>query len=203
MEETREKPEKPQHAGRKLYLVPFVVALEDGPEGYAEKVEAYWSEVADHVRNLEARFGKVSKIYHESVPIGGEEGLKLVGQINANPHRMLTRKCQRGAEFVAIEDGELLQETIDWQRCLSFVLSPAVVRQVATFYREASQKRNQFMASRLDETLQDDEVALLIIGQNHAVQFPPDIQVFYVSPPSLDAIQRLLREQISRERPSD
>jgi hypothetical protein len=206
MTEATEKTEEPQpkHFGRKLYLVPFVFALQDGLPGYGEKLEAYWGEVGNHVRNLEARFGKISKVYHESVPLGGEEGLKLVEQLNEKAHRMLRRKCQQGAEFIALEDSGLFEETMDWRRCLAVVLSGPVLRKVSDFYREASRKRYELMAKRIDETLNDEEAGVLIIGKDHAVQFPSDIQVFYVSPPALDELDRLLRNHVrtSREQAS-
>jgi hypothetical protein len=31
--------------------------------------------------------------------------------------------------------------------------------------------------------------------ENHQVQFPPDVQVFYIAPPALDEIRRWLRER--------
>ncbi len=191
--EKAEKP-KPKHFGRKLYLVPFVFALQDGPPGYAEKLEAYWTGAGNHVRNLEARFGKINKVYHEAVPLDGEEGLKLVEQLNEKAHRMLRRKCQQGAEFVALEDRELLEETMNWRRCLAVVLSGPVLQKVSEFYQKASRKRYELMAKRIDETLKDAEAGVLIIGEDHAVQFPPDIQVFYVAPPALDELHRLLRD---------
>lgn len=196
MTEATEKAEKPQpqHFGRKLYLVPFVFALQDGPPGYAEKLEAYWTEVGNHIRNLEARFGKIGKVYHESVPLDGEEGLKLVEQFNEKVHRMLRRKCQQGAEFVALEDRALFEETMDWRRCLAVVLSGPVLRKVSEFHQKANRRRYELMAKRIDETLKDEEAGVLIIGEDHAVQFPPDIQVFYVAPPALDELHRLLRD---------
>jgi len=185
---------QPKHFGRKLYLVPFVFALRDGPPGYAEKVEAYWAEVGNHVRSLEARFGKIGKVYHESVPLGGEEGLKLVEQLNEKAHKMLRRKCQQGAEFVALEDSALFEQTMDWRRCLAVLLNGPVLRKVSELYQAASRKRYELMAKRIDETLKDEEAGVLIIGEDHAVQFPSDIQVFYVAPPALDELYRLLRE---------
>ena len=185
---------QPKHFGRKLYLVPFVFTLQDGPPGYAEKVEAYWAEVGNHVRSLEARFGKIGKVYHESVPLGGEEGLKLVEQLNEKAHKMLRRKCQQGAEFVALEDSALFEQTMDWRRCLAVLLNGPVLRKVSELYQAASRKRYELMAKRIDETLKDEEAGVLIIGEDHAVQFPSDIQVFYVAPPALDELYRLLRE---------
>ena len=51
------------------------------------------------------------------------------------------------------------------------------------------------MARKLDETLQSDEIGILFMRENHQVQFPSDIQVFYVAPPALDEIKRWLRER--------
>jgi len=191
---------KREHFGRKLYLVPLILSLEKGPEGYAEKVATYWDEAIQHVRNLEARFGRAAKIYHESVPFDGERGLKLIEQLNPDAHRFINRRCLRGAQFVTVENGDLLQETLDWQRCLSIVLSPTVIQRVSAFYQEARRKRYEHMSRVIDETLGDEEAAILFIGREHAVQFPPDIQVFYVAPPSLDEIDRLLREEATKSR---
>ena len=190
--------EQQSHAGRKLYLVPLVLEMQEGPEGYGEKLASYWREVGEHVSKLEARFGQVQKIYHESLASGGDEGLKVIEQINPKAYRLIDRKVKRGADLVSVEDVELLQETFDWGRCLAVVAGPKVLRQVSTAYQEASRKRTQVMVSRIDTSLQDDEAALLIIGQEHALQFPNNIQVFYTSPPSLDEVRRLLREYSAR-----
>jgi len=190
--------EHQSHSGRKLYLVPLVVEMRDGPEGYGEKAASYWREVGEHISKLEARFGQVHKIYHESLASGGDEGLKVIEQINPKACRLIDRRIKKGAELVSIEDVELLQKTFDWGRCLAVVLGPKVLRQVSKAYHEADRKRSQVMVSLIDTSLQDEEVALLVIGQEHALQFPNDIQVFYVSPPSLDEIRRLLREQSTK-----
>lgn len=189
---------KQAHSGRKLYLVPLVLAVQAEPEGYGEKVASYWRQAAEHVSRLEARFGSVRKIFHESLATGGDEGLKAIERNNVGGFRLIERKIRKGAELVSIEDGDLLQETFDWGQCMAVVLSPGVFQTVSTAYREASRKRSQVMVSRIDSSLEDEESALLIIGQDHTLQFPSDIQVFYISPPSLDEIQRLLREQSAR-----
>jgi hypothetical protein len=38
----------------------------------------------------------------------------------------------------------------------------------------------------------------LIMRENHQIQFPPDIQIFYVAPPALDEINRWLRDREAR-----
>jgi hypothetical protein len=190
------------HTGRKLYLVPMVVtvATEEAPEGYNEKVEAFWRQVAEHVRRLEARFGVVGKIYHESVSAADAGvALKTLERANTPAFGLIDRKVKLGAQWVPIEEADLLQEVVDWSRCLAVIGSPTVARQVSSFLRDAGHKRNTVMAQRIDASLGDNEAGLLIVAQDHAVQFAPDIQVFYVSPPSLDEINRLLREAASRD----
>ena len=48
---------------------------------------------------------------------------------------------------------------------------------------------------KIDETLKDNEIGMVLMRESHQVQFPADVQVFYVSPPALDDIKRWLREQ--------
>jgi hypothetical protein len=134
-----------------------------------------------------------------------EQGAEVVAfDVNEKAHRMLRRKCQQGAEFVALEDRALFEEMMDWRRCLAVVLSGPVLRKVSEFYQKANCRRYELMAKRIDETLKDEEAGVLIIGEDHAIQFPPDIQVFYVAPPALDELHRLLRNHVraSREQAS-
>jgi len=51
------------------------------------------------------------------------------------------------------------------------------------------------MATRLDKSLGSDEIGLLVVTENHRIQFPADIEVFFVAPPSLDEYKRWLRRQ--------
>ena len=73
--------------------------------------------------------------------------------------------------------------------------NPKVMTQVYESYTEAGKKRNESIAGKLDETLQTDEIGILFMRENHQVQFPSDIQVFYVAPPALDEIKRWLRDR--------
>ena len=58
---------------------------------------------------------------------------------------------------------------------------------------------NEFIAKRLDETLKPDEIGILFMREGHQVQFPADIQAFYVAPPALDEINRWLRDHEPRK----
>jgi len=191
-----EKPEAGQFKEkRKLYLVPLLFSWEDAPEEYNEKLEHYWQQVREHIANLESKIGKVNKVYHESITISGEEGLKVLEKLNPSVCQIASDKCQSGAELEVVESKELVEESTDWERHLLMgFISQKVARMVSEFFAEASRKRYEHIASRINETLKDNEVAIFFIREGHMVQFPPDLEVFMVAPPVLDEIRRWLRD---------
>lgn len=200
MAEQLGKVEKPPaerfRLGKKLYLVPLVYLNEDAPPEYRERCERYWQQVEGQLGNLETKIGKVDWVYHESVYESGEAGVKVVEKINPASYRVVRSKCDAGAVLEAIEGKDLVEEAVDWERCilLGFV-SERVASKVLELYSEASKKRYEFMAKRISETLQGNEAGLLLIREGHKLQFPSDVEVFSVFPPALDEIHRWVRDR--------
>jgi len=197
-----EKPEAEQFkGGKKLYLVPLIFPGEDAPAEYKERCHRYWQQVAEQLASLEEKIGKVNRVYHESISLSGEEGMKLAEKINQSCYQIAKSKCDNEATFEAFEDRELLEEIIDWERCLLLgFVTVKVASKVSEFYTETSKKRYEFMVSRITETLKDNEAGLLFIREGHRLQFPKDIEVFSISPPGLDEIHRWLRDEASKEK---
>ncbi len=197
-----EKPEAEQFkGGKKLYLVPLIFSGEDAPAEYKERCHRYWQQVAEQLASLEEKIGKVNRVYHESISLSGEEGMKLAEKINQSCYQIAKSKCDNEATFEAFEDRELLEEIIDWERCLLLgFVTVKVASKVSEFYTETSKKRYEFMVSRITETLKDNEAGLLFITEGHRLQFPKDIEVFSISPPGLDEIHRWLRDEASKEK---
>jgi len=192
-----EKPETKQFKDkRKLYLVPLLYSWEGAPTEYVEKFNLYWQQVREHVANLESKIGEVNRIYHESITIAGEEGLKVLEKLNPSSCQIAQDKYQNGAQVEAVEDSALAEESMDWERHLLMgFVSQKVARVVSDFFAETSRKRYEHIAKRINETLKDNEAAMLFIREGHMVQFPPDIEVFSVVPPALDEIHRWLRDR--------
>ncbi len=182
--------------GKKLYLVPLVYFGEEAPDEYKEKSNRYWRQVAEQLTNLAAKIGKVQRIYHESIFQRGEDGMKALERLNPSSYQIARTQCDNGAILEKIEEKELLEEVMDWQRCLMLgFISDKVADKVSEFYIEATRKRNESMAEKISETLKHDEAGLLFIGEKHSVQFPSDVEVFTIFPPALDEIHRWLRDQ--------
>ena len=191
-----EKLDIEQFGLRKLYVVPLIFSGADAPPDYKEKLERYWREVNEQIANQEVKVGKIKRIYHESMSIGGEEGLKIIAEINALSHLIAKDKFDCGAVFEATELAELADECMDWERCLLMGLfSQKAIKTVAELYQQCSRKRFEYIGRRIDETLQKGEAAILFIREGHMVQFAKDIEVFSVAPPALDDIHRWLRDR--------
>jgi hypothetical protein len=65
-------------------------------------------------------------------------------------------------------------------------------------YAEANAKRYEHIAARIDQTLLEDETGILVIRDDHRVQFPSDLQVFYVAPPALNELRKWIEALSSR-----
>jgi len=182
--------------GKKLYLVPLIYSSEEAPDEYKEKCSRYWQQVTEQLNNLASKIGRVNRVYHESIFQSGEDGMKAVERLNPSSYQIAKSQFDNGAILQTIEEKELFEEVMDWQRCLMLgFVSEKVASKVSEFYVEVAKKRNELMAKKISETLKDDEAGLLFIREGHSVQFPIDIEVFSVFPPALDEIHRWLRDQ--------
>jgi hypothetical protein len=200
MSEKLGKIEKPSvegfKKGRKLYFVPLIYGGKESLDEYREKFNRYWNQVEDKIGALELKLGKVTRIYHELVAAGGEEGIKTVRELNIKSFDIIKNRLDKGAKLECAEESELLNELMDWSRCLAIGLkSQKVFTTAYQSYTEISKTRNEHIARRIDETLAADEIGILFMREGHEVQFPEDIQVFYIAPPALDDIRRWLRDR--------
>jgi hypothetical protein len=147
------------------------------------------------VDNLAGKLGGVKKIFHELTP-SGEAGLKGIETLRSGSLNIVKDLVGTGAVLEAIEDEPILLEYLDWNRCLSAGLeSTKVFSQVYDFYVKARSQRNIELAQHIDKNLGKEELGLVFLREGHQVQFPAGIEVFYVSPPGLDAIRRYLSER--------
>ena len=180
---------------RKLFVVPLVLRSSDAPADYSEKFDMYWQQVREQLVRLEEKTGPVECIYHEAIVAGGEDGLKILEKMNTGSCSIVKERYERGARLEATDDRELAEESMDWERMLlGGFLSEKVARLVSQFYVEASRKRYDHMAKRIDESLKPGERGILFITEGHSLQFPGDTQVFSVFPPALDQIHKWFRD---------
>jgi hypothetical protein len=190
-----EKPEVQKFSkGRKLFFVPLIFSPPESEGDFMTKISMYWDEVETHISNLESKLGSVRKIFHEMVPEGGDQAGPVIQELNSSGYKLIKARMEKGAEILPVEDIELLTEFMDWSKCLAVGLqNRKVLSKVYESYSEVITRRNEDIAKRLDDSLQDDEIGILLMREGHHVRFPADIDVFYISPPALDEIKRWIR----------
>ena len=192
------KPEAAQYAGqRKLFLVPIFLFPPDMPDDATRLLERYWSEVRDHIQSLERSLGSVRYLFHETIYAEGDEGLAMIEAMNPYGGAFIQALRSGGASLEATEDRAVVEEHSDWQRCLSIgLMSEKVMNLAIAGIQETTQQRFDHIAERITETLTDAGNGVLFISEGHGVQFPTDIQVFFVAPPALDALKRWIDSQM-------
>ena len=192
------KPEAEQYKGkRKLFLVPDFSFPRDAPDELNQLLDRYWSEVREHIDNLERSLSTVTHVYHETVFSEGDEGMTMLESVNPKGYSFIQAMCSSTARLEATEDRALLEESSDWQRCISVgLLSQKVLSTALEGYQQATSGRFEHIASRVDESLGEGEAGVIFVREDQRIQWPSDIQVFYVAPPALDALKRWIDDQI-------
>ena len=186
---------------RKLLLVPLLYGPPNISEEGIEILQRYWDQVQSQISSLESRLGELRHIYHESLIMGGPEGLKQLEVVDQRSHGFVSAKCQSGATLEATEDSETFLETMDLQRCLMMPLaSEKVSRTLHEWLTDSNKTRYEKIGTQIDETLGENEVGLLMISERHQVQFAKDVEVFYISPPALADFQSWLQQWVTQER---
>ena len=183
---------------RRLLLVPLMMAPPPDLAGKDSEPRAiydrYWDQVRTQVDALASAMGGLHRIYHESVMEGGEAGLAYLEMADPNAYALAQVRYLAGAALETTEDINLISESLDLQRCLMLPLTnEGVATRLQQWLAESTRSRYDYIAGQIDQTLQTDETGLLLIGERHQVQFPADIEVFYVAPPALDEYRRWLQ----------
>jgi hypothetical protein len=185
--------------GRKLFFVPVLYSGGESPEEYTKLLNKYWEQVARQLDDLSLKLGAVARIFHEMIDAGGEPGASAIKELNEQSFNIIKSFMEKNACMEPLEDSSLLTEYMDWSRCLMIGLqNPGVMSKVYESYVAAGKKRNEEIKKKIDGTLKENEIGILMMRENHQVQFPGDIQVFYVCPPALDEVKRWSRDQESK-----
>ena len=196
-----ERPPAQQFEGkRKLMLLPLVQAPTAEEPAARELLDKFWEQARQQISSLEKGLGALRHIFHETLTEGGETGLKQLEVADSRGFAFVQEKCQAGASLVPIEDRELLLETLDLRRFLMMPLaSQRVAQRVQEWFAESNRDRFQHIAERIDGSIGENQLGLLLISEGHQVQFPNDIEVFYISPPALDEFRRWFQSWIAQQ----
>jgi hypothetical protein len=196
-----QRPQAEEFSGkRKLYCIANIYPIEEAESDYRELVTKYWDEVALQIEKVEAA-GKAQKIFCEIVYQQGDEALDVLSKINEQMVQIVKKKIGEGSTLIPLESKEILGPYTDWGNCLRVVFTKEVFTKILEFYKEFSEKRLQHVMSVIDSNLTESEAGLLFMKDEDRskVQFPKDIEVFLITPPSYDDIMRWFREKLVKQ----
>ena len=191
-----DKPSASQYMGKKtLFLAPLLQQVPSMPQEGDEILKEYWRQVDAQIANLERGLGPVTQVYHEYIEEGGNPGIEILRSTGVGSVEITESRCAKGATFTQMEDRELLAATMDWELYLKQLLSfpfrsAAVTKHLHEWHAETIKARYDYMLQSIMDSLSVDEPGIIFISENHQMQFPADIQVFYVSPPGLTDYKR-------------
>jgi hypothetical protein len=182
---------------RKLYCVPNVYPLENASEEYRKLFNTYWDEVKQQIEKLES-IGKIRKIFYENIYVQGEEALEILSKMNERVLQIIKAKIDEGAVFLPIETEDMFGSYIDWSNCLKVVRTKLVFDKIFEFYTDSFNKRIEHIKNVIESNLSEREAGLLIIKDEDRVrlQFPQDVEIFLVTPPSYDSIIKWFRDKL-------
>ncbi len=191
-----EKPSVEKFAERKkLYCVNHVF-FPAKDEDFKKILDRYWTEIDEHLRRLEP-LGKIKKIFIEGFILEGDESISGVREVNENLYNLLKKRIDEGGKVIQIEEEPLFTAFVDLRNCLYIVRNKEVYEKLYAYYKEVAEKRFTSIRKSIIEALGEGESALLIMDENlrALIDFPEEIELFLVVPPSYDEIVKYFRDK--------
>lgn len=178
---------------RKLFLVPIIFTPFETNKDAEILITKYWNQVRNQINSLTQSLGTIKHIFHETLSVGGHEGLEQLKNMNSKTYPFVLGQWESGAEIEVTENAESLTEMIDLQRISNIPFSSEGVRtKIENWYSEVAEKRFSTIKNSIDSKLKSDEIGLLLMSENHNIEFSEDIEVIHVSPPALHDFRRWL-----------
>jgi hypothetical protein len=145
------------------------------------RVEQVWTAIEQSLASLNLRYELV-RIYQDGLPVCGHE-LRIVTELaraGSRNHRLLLKLSQRGATVMGTESADLLVEEYRLARQLVASPEPSKARDAVQQSLASSllQRRDEFIAARINATLKPRETALVFLGMLHSLRgkTAPDIE---------------------------
>jgi hypothetical protein len=179
------------------------LAKELGPRWLQKQetaVDSLWDSIEMMLAQIDFLRAKV-RIYQDGLPVCGREAEIVHELANAGSrnHCLIAELAKKGAMIMGTESGELLIE--EYRRVKQILAQSGVAAKADPMIDAGAallQKRDRFMAERIDRTLQPGEIGILFIGMLHSVQryLAKDITVIATRPFSgeADALGSKIRE---------
>jgi len=140
---------------------------------HRETISEFWDSIVKYFANLEV---KDFKIYQDGMVAGGEVGQKIVEEgvkSGSKNYEIIADLLRRGAILVQTEDFAMVKEERD--RIVKITQAKTTTEKIIAYlgYRLTKdrllKKRDNYIAKRIDETLNQGETGILFMGAYHNI----------------------------------
>jgi pheromone shutdown protein TraB len=152
-------------------------------EKHRRTVEGFWNVVSDYFDSMDVNG---VKIYQDGMVAEDEVGKKIAedtAKAGSKNYELILRLLQRGAILMKTEDFKLVKKEYD--KLLAITQAKSITKKIIAFIKYKLVKvillnrRDNFIANRIEQTLKADEKAILFIGAFHNIKkrLPKDIRI--------------------------
>ncbi len=192
------------HPRRRIVYIPIIHALSDmgelggsvqrqriaqfGRQSVARSaaaVERAWDEVERAVRRLRV-VPQGTRVYQDGLPVceHEQEIVSSLAAAGSRNHKLLLELQDRGAILMGTESPDLLVE--EYQVAMatfSQAKTPGTRDSQQQMKTTLLERRDRYIAGRIDQTLQQSQMGILFIGALHNTlkYLPPDIEIVHTA----------------------
>ena len=150
---------------------------------HRKTVEGFWDTISDYFDSIDVNG---MKIYQDGMVAGDEVGKQIAAdtaKAGSKNYQLILKLLERGAVLMKTEDFKLVKQEYD--RLLAITQAKSITQKIIAFIKYKLvkaillNKRDSFIAKKIDETLGPDEKGILFIGAYHKIKkrLPKTIQV--------------------------
>jgi hypothetical protein len=148
-------------------------------ENHLKQVEKSWNKIEktikQHLDDGSIHFNKI-RLYQDGLPIAGETGLKVVKDVakqGSRNYQILEDLIEHGSSLEEAESKELLLGEYEYiSRILKAETSTERLKH-SILYQDVAQelldKRDAYIANRINKTLKENELGILFLGGKHSI----------------------------------
>ncbi|MFA4839838.1 MAG: hypothetical protein WC703_10240, partial [Candidatus Neomarinimicrobiota bacterium] len=152
---------------------------------HTDTVNGYWDAIESYFENIDI-YIKGIKIYQDGMFVDGEMAMKIIGEgikSGSKNSEIVSKLIGRGAILIKTEDFKMVKDEYDGLQ--SILKSKTNIKKLFLLFRYKILKpiflirRDNFIAGRIAETLDQNETGILFIGAYHNImkRLPKDITV--------------------------
>jgi len=157
-----------------------------GREGWQRKIkliDRFWDEIEKYLESLSVPWQK-TRVYQDGLPVSDKEILivRELAKSGSRNHVLLLKLVDKGARLMGTESLELLLEEYEAvKKLLEDRISSRKKPGDRDYETSLLQRRDKFIASRIDATLLQGEVGIIFLGMLHRLEpwMSEDVRITY------------------------